>query len=101
MSCLLCKCFINQKYTHVSKWHTIIVYYKHDMSGRRKFAADIRDFQYSLYSTQERLYVKFSPDTPLVFGQKLPKGGYLELIGLMIILVVRRRKKKQDISGNH
>ena len=45
------------------------------MSGRRKFAADIRDFQYSLYSTQERLYVKFSPDTPLVFGQKLPKGG--------------------------
>ena len=85
MSCLLCKCFINQKYTHVSKWHTIIVYYKHDMSGRRKFAADIRDFQYSLYSTQERLYVKFSPDNPPLFLDKnCRRGGYLELIGLIL-----------------
>ena len=66
----------DQIHTHICKWHTITVYYKHDMSGRRKFAAEIRDFQYSLYSGQELLYVKFSPDNPpLVFGQKLPKGG--------------------------
>ena len=80
------KLFCNQKHTQICKWHTIIVYYKHDMSDRRNVAADIRDFQYSLYSSQELLYVKLSPDNPPCFWIKMPKGGgYLELIGLICI----------------